>query len=235
MSREAYGLLIGTAVILTSLLPLPLFVVAASLLNYAITRELNRYLIGRDVAPFSFIPFLLNLYEGGIALLSVALVALSVGYRDWKLDTFFRTFFLMCYPSLFLSYVVFVKEKGTFLLLVLIFSVWINDVFAYYTGRNLGKTPLFPRISPKKTLEGFVGGIVPGVIFMALMLPYPLYESIFVGLLTLLAGVFGDYFKSFIKRQLGIKDFSNLFGEHGGFTDRFDALVFASPVFYLLT
>lgn len=234
MSRELYGILIGGVSLLSLLLPLPLFVLVIALLSLLMAWELSEHLGVKDVFPaalFSPLLFYLSPPLGGIY---VSLISLAYGYRKWDLDSFLRSLFILFYTGFFTSFLIYLKEKSTYVLLILLLSVWANDIFAYYVGKNFGRTPLFPKLSPKKTVEGFLGGMFAGVMVFSLLSPLPLAPSFLVALFFLLAGVFGDYFKSFIKRQLGIKDFSNILGEHGGFVDRFDALLFASPVLYWL-
>lgn len=234
MSREVYGVIIGISVLIAISLPPKLFLLVLMILSFLISRELTEALNLRTIRYFS--PFILftSVISPALALNLSSLAALYYGYQRWNLETFFKAFFLSLYPPLFLAYLYLIKELGTSFLLIYILSFWINDVFAYYIGKNFGKTPLFPKLSPKKTLEGFFGGYIPAVAFMGLALPFEVFYSFFVALLTVLLGVVGDYFKSFIKRQLGIKDFSNVLGGHGGFTDRFDDVVFAAPLYYLL-
>ena len=234
MNREAYGVIIGVSVLIVVLLPAGFFLLALMLLSFLISRELSNGLNVKNLHYLSPLFFIAGIVSPALILILSSVAALYYGYKAWSLERFFRVFFLSFYPALFLSYLFFVKQCGTNLLLIYIVSFWINDVLAYYIGKNFGKTPLFPKLSPKKTLEGFFGGFIPAVAFMSFTLPFdPLYSFI-VALLTILLGVVGDYFKSFIKRQLGIKDFSNVLGGHGGFTDRFDDVVFAAPVYYLL-
>ncbi|WP_461832440.1 phosphatidate cytidylyltransferase [Aquifex sp.] len=232
MSRELYGLIIGLSVILVIFLPLPLFIFFVCLLSFFVSREISN-IFKEDISLFSPIILLTHYLIGAFAYPLIGLVALYRGYKSWSLESFLRALFLGFYPALFLSHLIGIREQGVYITLIFVFGIWINDVFAYYTGRYLGKTPLFSKISPKKTLEGFLGGLIPASLFYGLFLPEPFLKALFIGLITVSFGVAGDYFKSFIKRQFGIKDFSNIFGEHGGFTDRFDALIYSSPVFYL--
>lgn len=234
MNREAYGIIVGVSVLIAILLPLQLFLLVLMLLSFLISKELSEALKVRNFALLSPLLLLVGTISPAFTLTLSSLTALYYGYRSWKLSEFLKTFFLCFYPPYFLSHLFFVKQSGTNFLLIYVVAFWINDVLAYYVGKNFGKTPLFPKLSPKKTLEGFLGGYVPAVIFMSLSLPFSPFYSFLVASITLLLGVAGDYFKSFIKRQLGIKDFSNVLGEHGGFTDRFDDIVFASPMYYLL-
>jgi len=118
---------------------------------------------------------------------------------------------------------------------------WVNDTVAYFTGKLLGSHRLAPVISPNKTVEGFVAGLGAAAIVTALGLrrlePFatrPVWWLAVIGLgLGALAQV-GDLFESIFKRAVGIKDTSNALGEHGGFLDRIDSLLFTIPAFYYL-
>jgi len=111
--------------------------------------------------------------------------------------------------------------------------IWANDTFAYLAGRAFGKTPLFPRISPKKTWEGFAGGAI-GAMGVSLILTYytPSYkltELIGLALIFSVFGTVGDLVESMLKRSLNVKDSGNILPGHGGILDRFDALLFSMP------
>ena len=117
--------------------------------------------------------------------------------------------------------------------------IWINDIFAYLVGITLGKHRLCERISPKKSWEGFFGGLV-GAVGAALLFGHLFEGNILVwgglGLVTALAGVAGDLVESLIKREVDVKDSGKMMPGHGGFLDRFDALFVAAPfaLFYLI-
>jgi phosphatidate cytidylyltransferase len=123
--------------------------------------------------------------------------------------------------------------------LLLIGTVAVSDSMQYYTGRLLGRHPLAPTISPKKTIEGAIGGVVFGTIFMAaigsyVLLPFTGYlPLVILGLLVVVFGICGDLFESRLKRTAGVKDSSSLIPGHGGVLDRIDALLFAVAPFYL--
>lgn len=114
--------------------------------------------------------------------------------------------------------------------------IWTNDVFAYLTGRLIGKTKLFERISPKKTWEGTIGGITFTIIVGYLISLYsseysPLFWII-SALIIAPCAIFGDLLESLFKRSLNIKDSGTILPGHGGILDRFDATLFAVPFFY---
>lgn len=115
--------------------------------------------------------------------------------------------------------------------LLLIFTLWVNDTMAYLVGSLMGKTPL-SSISPKKTWEGTIGGIVLAVGAMC-WLAYltgrlSIAHTAVMALLVAVGGTFGDLFESKLKRMAGVKDSGHLMPGHGGFLDRFDSLLFAS-------
>ena len=120
--------------------------------------------------------------------------------------------------------------------LLLIFTLWVNDTMAYIVGSFIGKTPLSP-ISPKKTWEGTVGGIILAVVTMTLLAyvtgRLPVAHAAIITALAATAGTYGDLFESKLKRMAGVKDSGTLMPGHGGFLDRFDSLLFASPVVWL--
>ena len=114
--------------------------------------------------------------------------------------------------------------------------VWTNDTFAYLSGRFFGKTPLFPRISPKKTWEGTIGGIIFSLLAGILLWYFSGIDWEFWVIAALIiapSAIFGDLFESLIKRSLGIKDSGNILPGHGGILDRFDATFFAAPLFFI--
>ncbi|HLG58975.1 MAG TPA: phosphatidate cytidylyltransferase [Vicinamibacterales bacterium] len=122
--------------------------------------------------------------------------------------------------------------------LLLIGTVAVSDSMQYYTGRLFGRHPLAPAISPKKTIEGAVGGVIFGTAFMtvvgARVLPFAGFGPLItLGVLVVGLGICGDLFESRLKRTAGVKDSSALIPGHGGVLDRIDALLFAAAPFYL--
>src|SRR4030095_1881521 len=114
----------------------------------------------------------------------------------------------------------------------------LSDSAQYYTGRAFGRRKLSPLISPAKTIEGALGGLLvaahAGALLGPSLLPVPLSLAAAAGCALLLAGfgIAGDLFESLLKRSAGVKDSSNLIPGHGGILDRIDAYLFAAPVFY---
>lgn len=119
----------------------------------------------------------------------------------------------------------------------LIFCLWINDTMAYIIGSLIGKTKFFPAISPKKTWEGTLGGIVmtvlAGAIYGYFGPFYDVFTWIMIAAITAIAGTAGDLLESKLKRLAGVKDSGNLMPGHGGVLDRFDSLLLATPFVWL--
>jgi phosphatidate cytidylyltransferase len=126
--------------------------------------------------------------------------------------------------------------RGLFLLML---TVIVSDTMQYYSGRLFGRRPLAPMVSPKKTIEGAIGGIIFGTALFAGVggwwLPgMPVALRALVGVTIVALGIAGDLFESMLKRSAGVKDSSALIPGHGGILDRIDALLFAAPVYYIV-
>lgn len=122
-------------------------------------------------------------------------------------------------------------------LVIGIFSlIWTNDTFAYLVGKNFGKNKLFERISPKKTVEGFLGGLGFSLLggYVVFLVTGLLNVQIWLGMAIILSifGTLGDLIQSKFKRQAGVKDSGNLMPGHGGLFDRLDSIIFSSPFIY---
>ncbi len=135
------------------------------------------------------------------------------------------------------------QDRGRFLVLIPIMIPFIADAGAYFAGRFFGKKKLAPVLSPHKTVEGAVGGVLTGIVSMmiyglvmrfAFGLNYRFLAAALYGLLGSLVSIVGDLSFSMIKRETGIKDYGTIFRAHGGVLDRFDSVIFAAPVVELL-
>ena len=122
--------------------------------------------------------------------------------------------------------------------ILLLGTIVVSDSGQYYSGRAFGRRPLAPAISPKKTIEGAIGGVILGTLFMVvggrMLYPdVPPVAWIGIGIAVVLLGICGDLFESRLKRMAGLKDSSSLIPGHGGVLDRVDAMLFAIPAFYV--
>jgi phosphatidate cytidylyltransferase len=131
-------------------------------------------------------------------------------------------------------------DQGRLIAFTVVLTVFVADTLAYFTGRLVGRHSLAPRLSPKKTWEGLVGGALAGV-FVSFIALYEkrheylsVWQALVLGVVVVLAAVLGDLFESALKRDLEVKDTGRLLGGHGGMLDRADALLFAAPAAYVL-
>jgi phosphatidate cytidylyltransferase len=123
-------------------------------------------------------------------------------------------------------------------LFFLVFVVQISDVLQYVWGKTCGKHPVAPHVSPNKTIEGFVGGVLTATACGAALwwiTPFNPWQAAGMALLITLMGFFGGLVMSAIKRDRGVKDYGALIPGHGGMMDRIDSLCFAAPVFFHVT
>lgn len=200
------------------------------------------------IASLNFSPILnletstyLYLQAGIGLLLSIFILSQSFSSQKDSMATLSHNGFGIIYlfPALLLIPIFpgILGDEEAWLLLSVFILIWSSDTFAYLTGRFLGKHKLFERISPKKTWEGFIGGIV-FTLFSAFLLEY------FIGLLSLeswmglavlvgVSGTLGDLFESAVKRNFKVKDSGSFIPGHGGILDRIDSLLFALPLAYL--
>lgn len=126
---------------------------------------------------------------------------------------------------------------GCILIWLTFIGTWASDSFAYFVGCSIGKHRLCPEISPKKSIEGFVGGIIGAMLCVGALGSYfnfDLVIMLIMGALIAIIGTFGDLVESCIKRYVGIKDSGTLIPGHGGVLDRFDSLLFTAPLVYYI-
>ena len=129
------------------------------------------------------------------------------------------------------------RDHGALVLLALIATTVVSDTAQYFGGRAMGRRRLAPRISPKKTLEGAISGVVAGSVVVpvagAFLWPgIPFWALWPIGMALVGLGIVGDLFESLLKRSVGMKDSSQLIPGHGGVLDRIDSLLFAAPFYY---
>lgn len=159
----------------------------------------------------------------------------AIGILHWGLMT---TVFSLSH----LAYLLMLPDRvssptgGTGFLLYLVFLTQFNDIAQYITGKTFGKRPILPRISPKKTWEGFLGGCIAttaaALLIAPFLTPFDWQKALLSGSLIALAGFAGDVTLSAIKRDIGVKDMSSMIPGHGGVMDRMDSLTFTAPQFF---
>ena len=167
--------------------------------------------------------------------------------RDTALRATAMSVLSVIYIGLPLATAVLLSESRTsaYLVLIMFIMIWLNDTGAYCVGSALGRNRLFPRLSPKKSWEGFWGGMIfciaaGGACYWSSVQPEPAFVSggslwawLGLGVIVSLFATWGDLFESLIKRTLGVKDSGRLIPGHGGILDRIDSLLFVAPATFI--
>ena len=172
-----------------------------------------------------------------VALVTMASMIYGFDVEHRKLEDMTSTLMGILY-TVFLSYhIVLIDRTEHSILIWLVFlAAFGTDIMAYFTGMAMGKHKLCPHLSPKKSVEGAVGGVVGAVILCGLfghfLGPEQQLTCLVIGFFGSIISQFGDLSASAFKRQMGIKDYGNLIPGHGGILDRFDSVLFVAPVVY---
>ena len=190
---------------------------------------------------FSFEYFLLAMF---LILLFVELFR----NKESAINNVSSTLFDVLYTGLFAASIIGIREfyvdtpmsysNGGFIIVSIFITLWMTDSAAYFIGSAIGKHKLFPRVSPNKSWEGAIAGFVFAIITLVVLKTVLLdflswMDIIAFGIIIGIFGQIGDLVESLIKRDAGVKDSSNLIPGHGGIFDRFDSLLFSSPILFL--
>ena len=268
MGKRIISGLIAGAIVIFVLVFLPSYVcnIVATILALIGTHEFIKAINSYGYKPIRGISYasclillfigqfeLREIYKWAFAFLGVMVIA-SLIYAFFirkglttLIDISF-TFFVVLYVDILLSFFLLTYyinndgiQIGRYLVWYILFGACLTDAFAYFVGVKLGKHKLCPEISPKKTVEGAIGGII-GCIISLLIYTYVLNKLcnfginyISIGLISVFVAIFaqlGDLVASSIKRNAKIKDFGNLIPGHGGVLDRMDSVLFVAPIVY---
>jgi len=207
----------------------------------------------------SVLIFLVRIFyvSSELSLISIAVFFISLYFllRARKFESIFYTnnktsiskyfiyfvisFFIIIYFSIFISYIPLIRslEYGNHLIFLHIFMVWSGDTGAFLVGSKFGNTKLYKIISPGKSVEGAIGGLVFSFVFVLIykliFIPsLSILDCVNIGVIIGLIAQLGDLFESFIKRSANVKDSGSFLPGHGGVFDRFDGVIFSAPFFY---
>ncbi len=187
-----------------------------------------------------------------VAYLMILGIVYLARHEKYMLPQICTAFMVSLLVPVVFSVSIVIRDKfypdGIFYYILALGGGWLADSGAYFVGSFFGKHKLAPKISPKKTVEGAVGGIITTVLgylligYVYTLIRQYLGDALQISYLMLalsapvcaIAGILGDLFASVIKRQTGIKDYGNILPGHGGIMDRFDSVLFVSPLLYLI-
>jgi phosphatidate cytidylyltransferase len=178
-----------------------------------------------------------------ILLIYFTLITALISSRKIAIQYLGRIFLTLIYIVLPFSLIIkitylnFENTYDTSIILGIFILIWSNDVFAFLIGKNFGKHKLIERVSPNKTVEGFLGGFIftfiAGYLVSHFCLSIQPIQWFTIAIIISVFGVLGDLIESMFKRQAGLKDSSNFIPGHGGFLDRLDSIIFATPFIYI--
>ena len=251
--RSLSGILYLLVVIFSMYTSREIFMVLFLILGFQTLKEFKKLIQLKSFTSYLLLPIsllLLSYYHPGEIILYIYLgCCLLVNIllaKDLKSTTnslllkqqkYIPTMLYIIGGFIFLTRIAFSDEEFKPQIIVGVFVlIWCNDTFAYIVGKSLGKNKLLERVSPKKTIEGFFGGliaaIIAGLIIFNVLDLYTLGIWISLGVIASVFGTIGDLVQSNYKRQAGVKDSGNLMPGHGGLYDRLDSAIYASPFIY---
>ena len=251
--RSISGILYVLVVVFSMYTSRELFMILFLILGLQTLKEFKKLIGLKHFTPYLLLPISLLLisyyYPGdiilytylGISLLVSILLAKDVQSTTnsllLKKQKYIPTMLYIISGFVFLTLIPFSKEVFKPEIIVGVFVlIWCNDTFAYIIGKSLGKNKLLERVSPKKTIEGFFGGLIGAVIasfiIFNLLNIYTLPVWISLAVIISVCGSIGDLVQSNYKRQAGVKDSGNVMPGHGGLYDRLDSAIYASPFIY---
>jgi len=186
--------------------------------------------------------FTIALLLGATIGINIFLLTYLLSKKKQKLPksmTFISGVFYIGGGCIFLTLIPYTTPEFAKMLITGIFLIiWMNDSFAYLIGKQFGKNKLYPSVSPKKTVEGAIGGLVFGLLAAVLIAQIDpllsLYQWLLLATVVVITGNLGDLLESKFKRVAGVKDSGAILPGHGGMLDRLDSLIFAAPFVYLL-
>ena len=172
-----------------------------------------------------------------IVLVTAASMVYGFNVKERQLEDMTSTLLGIIYVIFFSYHIVLIDQSQHRVLIWLVFlAAFGTDIMAYFTGMALGRHKLCPDLSPKKSIEGAVGGVLGSIVFCGIfgwfVMPEALAECLVIGLVGSVFAQLGDLSASAFKRRMGIKDYGNLIPGHGGILDRFDSVLFTAPLVY---
>lgn len=259
LTRTISGIVLVVLLMITGLLGGPVLYAGVLIIALIAVYEMLGVMQLKDslIAKFAYVGTVLYyfmIYNTGaeyldvfiIAYLMVILAVYVFTYPKYKTEQVLHTFFAVIYAAVLMSFIYLVRsgDDGIFLIWLIFLSSWGCDTCAYLTGVTCGKHKMAPVLSPKKSVEGGIGGVIGAALLGALYgflvrnqvgFDHPALVCAVVCGAGGLISMVGDLAASAVKRNYGIKDYGKLIPGHGGILDRFDSVLFTAPVIYYLT
>lgn len=247
------ALLLGGALVGLIWLPVVLAVLVIALLLLGVTETagaMSRRGLDIPRVPLwaGAVAMPLGAFAGGVEALVMALLGTVLLILLWAVlddlpargESVLVSVFIVMWVPFLLSFAVALlrQDQGNLMVSCVLLMVVANDTFGYIVGASMGKHPMAPKVSPKKSWEGFAGSlagaVVVGTLAVHFLLDHPWWVGAVLGLLTVASATAGDFSESMVKRELNIKDMGSMLPGHGGAMDRLDSLVFSAPVAYMV-
>jgi phosphatidate cytidylyltransferase len=222
-------------------------VTAIALYEYISVYKHNRDKVISWVLILGFILYYSTIFLGNnnvvlpvIYLIVILSMSVPIFNRYYSVISSALTIIGFIYIVNFFSLLILIRNNpnGNSLIWLVFIIAFVSDTFAYYSGRFFGKNKLCPEVSPKKTVEGSIGGILGSVIGVTIWwlfakdVGFSWYHLFFLGIIGGVLSQIGDLSASLIKRYIGVKDYGNIMPGHGGVLDRFDSILFTAPIVY---
>lgn len=255
LTRSTSGFVYAAIFITSILYSKESFILLVGIFGIFCIHEFGKLIQFKNIAPYLVFLGIIGLFYAEVFTQEVILVLLGltllaalqmIGFLYSKENTYPRNVVQKMdvsvrYLAFSLSFIVLIPFiEGLYepyILVYVLLLIWANDSFAFLIGKNFGKRKLFESVSPKKTIEGFIGGLVFSIITAVVIGVYSellsILDWVVIAIITSIIGTIGDLVESKFKRQASIKDSGNIMPGHGGLLDRLDSLLFAAPFVYL--
>jgi phosphatidate cytidylyltransferase len=255
LTRSTSGLIYAAVFITSILYSKESFILLVTVFGLFCIHEFGKLIQFKNGIPYlvflAIIALFYTEYLPKEAILGILILALTGGVqmiaylyskkKDYPKNSIQKLDISIRYIALSLSFIILIPfiDEGyqPYILVYVLLLIWANDSFAFLIGKNFGKRKLFESVSPKKTIEGFVGGLFFSIL-TAFVIGYyseiiSVFDWIVIAVITSVIGTLGDLVESKFKRQANIKDSGAIMPGHGGLLDRLDSLLFAAPFVYL--
>ena len=254
VKRSISALIYATLFISATIHSIESYTILVTLISAICLWEFNKIIRLKSIIPFLILP-LSVFYQKSLlsnktifVLLAITIISsirliISLYSKKKKIinkqfDKFDLSITYIILPFLFLTQLPVINGVyNKYLTVYILLLIWSNDSFAFFFGKNFGKNKLFESVSPKKTIEGFIGGALSSLVLGGIIGCYSslfsIFDWVFISLIISIFGTLGDLVESKFKRLANIKDSGTIMPGHGGLLDRLDSLFFLSPFVYL--